>query len=480
MSISVKINRLFEVQTLAYLMGGRCLSKEYINDKTSLEWQCQKGHRWEATYHSIRQGGWCMSCARHEGKLLKLTEYATEHGGKLLSTQYINSKEKYQWQCSKGHIWNQTFSNLRKSGWCPKCKKERFDVFMLNRLRNKVQQREGILLSEKYNSSYGLLKVQCKEGHQWQANAQNLLIGYWCKKCAGSDRLNLQQMQEVAAKKGGKCLSASYKNKDAKLLWQCSKGHQWMATPRNVMASTWCPKCRIKNSDDTNWPKVMKQASKKFFLHNKHFKKHTLAKAGGAEMANFLAGIREGQCLTKEYTHSRVKMQWQCKHKHTWFAPMEFITAGCWCPYCNGKNKSTLNEIQQLAKVKGGKCLSTEYKNSNQKLLWQCSKGHQWESTLAHIKKGSWCHTCNGGKRLTLEYMQAIALKHGGKCLSTTYINKYTKLLWECGQGHQWHTTYSTIYKGSWCPQCGLKKMGKTHQQTMKAFNKTLKNISDI
>lgn len=477
MSVSVKLIRLFEVQTLAILMGGRCLSKEYINDRTRLEWQCQRGHTWEATYHSIRQGGWCMSCARLEDKLMVMTEYAAAHEGKLLATEYKNSKEKYQWQCSSGHTWYQTFCNLKKSGWCQKCRKEKLGSFLLVRISKKVQQYEGILLSKKYNGSDGLLKVQCKEGHQWQANAQNLLSGYWCKKCAGSDRFTLRQMQEVAAKKGGQCLSDSYKNKDTKLLWQCGKGHQWRATPRNVIASTWCPECNSKKSSNINWQQVMKQASKKFFLNNKHFKKHALAKAGGKELASYLAGIREGQCLTKEYTHSRVKMEWQCKHKHTWFAPTESISAGCWCPYCNGNNKSSIEEIQQLAKDKGGKCLSTEYKSNTQKLLWQCGKGHQWESTVSHIKRGSWCHTCRGGKKLTLGYMQAIAQKRGGKCLSTVYKNKYTKLQWECEQGHQWHTAYSTIYKGSWCPQCGLKKMGKAHQQTIEAFNKTFQTL---
>ncbi|MCP4898302.1 MAG: hypothetical protein GY906_15115, partial [bacterium] len=40
----------------------------------------------------------------------------------------------------------------------------------------------------------------------------------------------------------------------------------------------------------------------------------------------------------------------------------------------------------------------------------------------------------------------------GGKCLSDTYINTHTKLLWECKQGHQWEAKPSNIKSGRWCP----------------------------
>ena len=41
-------------------------------------------------------------------------------------------------------------------------------------------------------------------------------------------------------------------------------------------------------------------------------------------------------------------------------------------------------------------------------------------------------------KRLTINDMRRVAAAKGGRCLSETYINNKTKLLWECGQKHQW------------------------------------------
>uniref|UniRef100_UPI004047EE3D zinc-ribbon domain-containing protein n=1 Tax=Algoriphagus sp. TaxID=1872435 RepID=UPI004047EE3D len=48
---------------IALTRGGNCLSKEYIDAKTKLEWQCKAGHSWFATPNHIKNGTWCPNCA---------------------------------------------------------------------------------------------------------------------------------------------------------------------------------------------------------------------------------------------------------------------------------------------------------------------------------------------------------------------------------------------------------------------------------
>ena len=38
--------------------------------------------------------------------------------------------------------------------------------------------------------------------------------------------------------------------------------------------------------------------------------------------------------------------------------------------------------------------------------------------------------------KISIEEMQEIARKRGGKCLSKKYINAHTKLEWQCANGH--------------------------------------------
>src|SRR5260221_1603915 len=41
----IKQEKLAALQQLAIGRGGKCLSKQYINRRTGMEWQCAKGHR---------------------------------------------------------------------------------------------------------------------------------------------------------------------------------------------------------------------------------------------------------------------------------------------------------------------------------------------------------------------------------------------------------------------------------------------------
>jgi len=44
-------------------------------------------------------------------------------------------------------------------------------------------------------------------------------------------------------------------------------------------------------------------------------------------------------------------------------------------------------------------------------------------------------------EKLTIKEMQEIAESRGGKCLSKEYVNNYTKLKWQCDEGHTWKAT---------------------------------------
>jgi len=123
-------------------------------------------------------------------------------------------------------------------------------------------------------------------------------------------------------------------------------------------------------------------------------------------------------------------------------------------------NKLTIEGMQTLASKRGGKCLSKKYINTDTKLKWRCEKGHLWESTAYHIKnRGQWCPTCGhidtaNKLRGNIEQMQKLATKQEGNCLSTLYINTVSKLKWRCKEGHQWETTPANVKRGSWCPEC--------------------------
>lgn len=132
----------------------------------------------------------------------------------------------------------------------------------------------------------------------------------------------------------------------------------------------------------------------------------------------------------------------------------------------------TIEDCRKLAAEKGGKCLSTEYKNNHTDLFWECKYGHQFTSMYNNVQQGHWCSDCSDikmkllakSKRNTIEDCRKLAIEKGGKCLSIEYKNNNTKMLWECRYGHRWWAKYNKIQQGSWChnSECEKEKRKNT------------------
>lgn len=301
---------------------------------------------------------------------------------------------------------------------------------MIDQLQKIAEERGGRCLSDTCKNAHSIVWWECENGHRWQATPIRVkLAKNWCFVCARkSFRKTIKDMQNLAADRGGRCLSETYKGARTKLLWECSEGHQWEAIPRNIKRGTWCPVCEGR------------------------FRKNI-------EDMQSLAAERGGRCLSEIYKGAQSKLLWECSSGHQWEAMPSGIKAGSWCPRCAGNEKHTIEEMKDVAEGRGGKCLSDSYKNNMTKLAWQCSEGHQWEAMPMKVFSGNWCPKCaskhyGDSRRLSIEEMHQIASSRGGRCLSKTYTNNRTKLLWECSEGHTWEAAPSGVRKGTWCPEC--------------------------
>ncbi len=240
----------------------------------------------------------------------------------------------------------------------------------------------------------------------------------------------IEQLRKIAEGRGGRCLSVTCKNAHSILWWECKEGHCWQATAIRVkLAANWCPVCAEKTSRKT------------------------------IEDLQALATERGGSCLSEVYKGALTKHAWVCSKGHKWEAVHNSIRLGSWCPFCAGNAKPSIEEMQTIAEERGGQCLSGAYINSQTKLQWVCSEGHQWEATPNKIKNGRWCPKCYNAtrgdfRRLSIDEMVQIASDRGGRCLSEVYVNTRTKLKWECSEGHQWVALPSDVIKGSWCREC--------------------------
>ncbi|PFM22979.1 hypothetical protein COJ41_14915 [Bacillus thuringiensis] len=479
---------LADMQTLAELNNGKCISSTYTNMSTHLEWECEHGHRWFALPSNISRGKWCPYCNGRYRTIEQMHEFAKKRGGKCLSAIFIRMTDKLFWECSKGHKWEATPNSL-------------------------------------FNSKS------------------------WCPECAGNITKNLAYCESLANEKGGKCLSEQYKGIDEKMLWECANGHKFKVTPYSVSCGTWCPicnnnrknlneekcryifeslfkkpfeKCRkvlgdnleldgynenLKlafefngiqhyqfnsyfHKDMSEFHSQIERDNKKQILCNeKRIKLITIPYTIESDRDKELYIIREienlnviieeyevnwfdfykgyeplkemleiasqnnGECLSITYNGVDGKLLWRCERGHIWKSSPYQVKKGSWCPRCSGRKK-TIEDMQILAELKGGRCLSKSYINNSTKLCWECSKGHIWEAIPSSIQRGTWCPECNGNKQYGLEDMLNVAKERGGECISKQYINFASKMRWKCGKGHIWEATPASIVAGSWCKEC--------------------------
>ncbi len=237
-------------------------------------------------------------------------------------------------------------------------------------------------------------------------------------------KLTIEEMQTLAANKGGKCLSTEYINTRFKLEWQCAKNHIWFTTAYVIKGGFWCPIC-------SNHAKLT--------IENIHD----------------LARKLNLTLLSTEYKNARTKMQWKCKNEHVFEKNVNSVKNNKGCAQCYGKLRLNIEVCKIEADKNKGKCLSNIYINSKTKMTWQCKNGHVWQAFFRDIRRGNWCFDC---RKLTIEEMHLLAKEHNGKCLSDEYIDNSHKLLWECNLGHQWKAAPANIKVGCWCQICSRLK----------------------
>lgn len=174
-----------ELQTLAISRKGKLISVIYNSYKEKLIWECEVGHQWYATVNDIKSNkSWCPTCAgKSKPDINTLKTFAISKRGKCLSIQYINCYNKLSWECEVGHTWLASWTHIRGSNsWCPTCSKTCKPKLTVLQLTAK--NNKGCLLSTEYKNAKTNLLWQCEKGHEWLAKWQNIQSGTWCPICS--------------------------------------------------------------------------------------------------------------------------------------------------------------------------------------------------------------------------------------------------------------------------------------------------------
>ena len=191
---------------------------------------------------------------------------------------------------------------------------------------------------------------------------------------------------------------------ERKAWWKCKKSHNWQATIASRNQGKGCPYCANRkvligyNDLQTANPSL----SKEWHYEN-----------------------NQGLTPMDITSNSDKKVWWRCNEGHEWQARIADRSKGNGCPYCAGKKVlvgyNDLNTVNiELAKEwnyeKNNSLTPMDVTaNSDKKVWWKCSKGHEWAAKIYSRSNGSGCPACSSEKHTSFpEYAMIYYLQKQG------------------------------------------------------------------
>ncbi len=277
---------LTEYQDIARKKEGKCISREYKNNRTKLEFECKAGQKFKKRPDHIKEDRWCPECARVKKATLKeFQDIARDRGGEFLSEEYSNiyipkdlfTINKNKCFCKNVDLLKEVYEVLNSYSKIEKyfkkqgCEivpsyntlrlfirgsfesKEEYYVWKSNiklkEYHKIARDKDGVCLSEEYKNSCTKLKFRCKKGHEFEMRPSSIKEDRWCPECAENKKLTLKEFQYVAKNRNGVCLSEEYINTRTKLKFRCKKGHEFEMRPDTVKEGHWCQTCSERTSE---------------------------------------------------------------------------------------------------------------------------------------------------------------------------------------------------------------------------------------
>ncbi|WP_254597737.1 hypothetical protein [Burkholderia lata] len=175
---------LARLRSCAKKRGGRCLSKAYEGSKATYQFRCKAGHEWGALGARIFRGSWCLECQHDEKRfgIDSMRRLAIAHGGRCLSEKYRNAATPLKWVCAAGHHWSAAPGAIVRGHWCATCARDasKLGIELMQAI---AAGRGGVCVSTNYVNSSSKLEWECAHGHRWMATANTIRRGHWCARC---------------------------------------------------------------------------------------------------------------------------------------------------------------------------------------------------------------------------------------------------------------------------------------------------------
>ena len=155
-------------------------------------------------------------------------------------------------------MWEAKPAYIASGRGCPRC----FRIRQGNRQRKPWQEVtdyctknniEIVSKAEEYRDRKSILKFRCMidKSHDWKSTINSIMGEHGCPQCAHrSYAYTIENIDEIAKKRGWECLTRKYENQNTPLMMRCPKGHTWKTKGIYIMNSDCgCPECSRRKGE---------------------------------------------------------------------------------------------------------------------------------------------------------------------------------------------------------------------------------------
>lgn len=354
---------------------------------------------------------------------------------------YVNSHTKILVRCKiDKYEWEATPANLLYGKGCKKCAIEK------NRIKSTKTHKQFLLEMSIINPNIEVLGVykgdavnilcRCKICDcEWNARPHNLLCGTGCPECAKLKNANNQRktheqfISELAIANPDIEVLEKYKGARTPILVKCKiDGHEWYATPDNLLRGKRCPKCtgHVRRTHD--------------------------------EFVSEITAINPNIEIIGKFINTSTKILCRCKiDGFEWMANPNDLLKGTGCPKCIGRYKTHNEFITELSAINPNIEILTEYVDSNTKVLCKCKiDGYEWWALpYCLLVQGTGCPRCIGRMKTHEEFVEEVRFINPDVEIIGKYIDSKTKILVKCKKcGHEWYVQPCSLLACHGCPNC--------------------------
>lgn len=422
---------LDEAQKRINQRGGVLLSPEYKSAKTNLKVRCGRNHEFDITADNLKHGRWCPECKRqNQSKRLALNYRSLDelrafarlhHGGDCLATEPSPVLSRVTWRCGKQEHppFPAVIAKVIHSGqWCPACWQERREppkpAIPFEAIIDTVRQRGGEIVKVGkdgvWKGSKTRLLIRCANGHEWPADASNLLYaGSWCPECLNKGEQIVRAIFEatfggkfpkskpewLVSPKGRKLELDGY-NQQQQIAFEYQGPHhnsvdavrmhdaiKRVACTENGVRLIEVGAIKRPYPPENVLQKVVEAFARYGITQTPRLPEREIFAAEIMELRE-LARQKGGQLLSTKYLGSEAH-EWKCKvlEHSSWLAEPWRIRKGAWCPSCAGNRRLGIEGLRSWGRTIGLDLLDIEYRGGTGAVYrWRCCKS-------AHVIKRS-------------------------------------------------------------------------------------------